>query len=106
MAHTYDELHKMTVTQLRAIADTVEDEILKGHTTMHKEQLLPLLCKSLKIDIPHHHVVGTEKSAIKIKIHALKKDRDDAIQKKDYKKLEGIRAELHTLRRKLRRSMV
>jgi hypothetical protein len=47
MAHTYEDLHKMTAVQLRQIADGIEDEQLKGHSTMHKEQLLPLLCKAL-----------------------------------------------------------
>jgi len=41
MAHTYEELSKMTAIQLRVIADGIEDERLKGHSTMHKEQLLP-----------------------------------------------------------------
>ena len=106
MAHTYEELHKMTAIQLRHIADDVEDDRLKGHSTMHKEQLLPLLCKVLGIEIPHHHVVGIDKSEIKLKIRALKADRDVAIGKKDYEKLESIRAELHKLKRRLRKSMV
>jgi hypothetical protein len=53
MTHTYEELSKMTAIQLRVIADGIEDERLKGHSTMHKEQLLPLVCKSLGIEIPH-----------------------------------------------------
>ncbi|HTY35759.1 MAG TPA: hypothetical protein VMH23_01545 [Bacteroidota bacterium] len=106
MAHTYDELHKMTVAQLRAIADGLEDEALKGHSVMHKEQLLPLLCKSLGIEIPHHHVESSKKGDLKAKIHLLKKDRDEAITKKDYKKLESIRGEIHKLKRKLRKEMV
>jgi protein-arginine kinase activator protein McsA len=106
MAHTYEELHKMTAVQLRQIADGVEDERLKGHSTMHKEQLLPLLCNALGVEIPHHHVVGINKSEIKSKIQALKTDRDAAIEKKDYKKLSSIRDEIHKLKRRLRKSMV
>jgi len=106
MAHTYEELHKMTVIQLRSIADGVENEILKGHSVMHKEQLLPLLCKALGITIPHHHAIVQNKGEIKAKIHALKKDREAAIEKKDYKKLEAIRDEIHKLKRKLRKAMV
>jgi excinuclease UvrABC helicase subunit UvrB len=106
MDHTYDELSKMTAVQLRAIADTIEDERLKGHSVMHKEQLLPALCKSLGIEIPHHHVVGLNKTEVKGKIRALKIDRDAAVQKKDYKKLEAIRDEIHKLKRQLRKSMV
>lgn len=106
MAHTYEELHKMTVVQLRSIADGVEDEILKGHSVMHKEQLLPLLCKALGIAVPHHHAIVQNKGEIKTKIHALKKDREAAIAKKDYKQLEAIRDEIHKLKRKLRKAMV
>jgi excinuclease UvrABC helicase subunit UvrB len=106
MAHTFEELHKMTVVQLRTIADGIEDEILKGHTVMHKEQLLPLLCKALGVEVPHHHTVARNKGELKAKIHALKKDRAAAIEKKDYKKLEEIRDEVHKLKRKLRKAMV
>jgi cysteinyl-tRNA synthetase len=106
MTHTFEELHKMTVIQLRAIADEVENEILKGHSVMHKEQLLPLLCKALGVEIPHHHVVGVNKTGIKMKIRALKTERDAAEQKKDYKKLESVREEMHKLKRTLRKFMV
>ena len=74
MAHTFEELSKMTAVQLRAIADTMEEnENLKGHSTMHKEQLLPLLCKALGIEIPHHHVASKNKTEVKVKIRGLKK---------------------------------
>lgn len=106
MAHTYDELHKMTVAQLRTIADGVEDESLKGHSTMHKDHLLPILCKALGVEIPHHHVASSSKGEIKAKIRALKKDRIVAIEEKDYKKLEAVRDEIHKLKRDLRKAMV
>jgi protein-arginine kinase activator protein McsA len=106
MAYTFEELHKMTVAHLRTVADGIEDESLKGHSTMHKEQLLPLLCKALGVEIPHHHAVAGDKTKIKGMIHSLKKERDAAIQLKDYKKLEGIRDEIHKLKRKLRKTMV
>ena len=41
MAHTYDELHNMTVAQLRDIAKKVDHEAVRGYTTMHKHELLP-----------------------------------------------------------------
>jgi protein-arginine kinase activator protein McsA len=106
MAHTYEELHKMTVTQLRSIADGIADESLKGHLTMHKEQILPLLCKALKIQVPHHHVEAGNKSEIKLKIRALKTEREAATQKKDYAKLASVREAIHKLKRQLRREMV
>ena len=106
MAHTFEELHKMTAVQLRQIADGIEDERLKGHSTMHKEQLLPLLCKSLGVEIPHHHSVGANKAEMKAKIHALKAEKALAIEKKDYKQLESIRDQVHKLKRQLRKAMV
>lgn len=106
MAHTFEELQKMTAVQLRQIADGIEDERLKGHSTMHKEQLLPLLCKSLEIEIPHHHSVENNKTELKTKIHALKAERAAAIEKKDYEKLASVRDEIHKLKRKMRKAMV
>ena len=106
MAHTYQELSKMTAVQLRQIADGIEDERLKGHSVMHKEQLLPVLCKALGVEIPHHHVVAGNKTQVKSKIHALKVERDAAIAAKDYTKLESIRDQIHKLKRQLRKAMV
>ena len=73
---------------------------------MHKEQLLPLLCKALGIEIPHHHVASKNKNDVKAKIRALKKDRDAAEKSKDYEKLKSISGEIHKLKRQLRREMV
>lgn len=107
MAYTYEQLSKMTVVQLRHIADGVEHEDLKGHSTMHKEQLLPALCKALGVETHvHHHVVGINKAEIKAQIRALKLERASAIEKKDYKQLEMIRDQIHRLKRKIRRATV
>jgi protein-arginine kinase activator protein McsA len=107
MAHTYEELSKMTVVQLRHIADGIEDEALKGHSTMHKDQLLPALCKILGVEAHvHHEVVGVNKSELKAQIRALKLERATAIQKKDYAQLESIRDKIHKLKRRIRKSIV
>ena len=47
MAHTYEELSKMTVVELRDIAKDVDHEAVQGATQMNKEHLLPALCKAL-----------------------------------------------------------
>ncbi|HWP82781.1 MAG TPA: hypothetical protein VNN76_09010 [Bacteroidota bacterium] len=106
MTYTYDQLSKMTVSELREIAKSTEREEFKGVATMHKEKLLPLLCKALKIEIPHHHVVGINKTEIKQKIRALKIQRDEAMQKKEREKLRAVRAQIHELKRELRKHMV
>lgn len=107
MAYTYEQLSKMTVGELRKIADGIEHEILHGHSTMHKEKLLPALCTALGIESHvHHHVVGINKAEVKGKIKKLKVERTAAMEKHDYAKLKEIRQEIHDLKVKLRRSIV
>ena len=57
MAHTYEELKKKTVQELREIAKSVQHEAVQGATQMNKEHLLPALCKALGIDTHQHHQV-------------------------------------------------
>ncbi|MFH0991127.1 MAG: hypothetical protein V1799_14050 [bacterium] len=107
MAHTYEELSKMTVAQLRQIADGIDHEAVKGHSTMHKEVLLPALCTALGVDAhAHHHIVGIDKTKVKQDIRALKLERDGAIARKDYKQLDDIRKKIHLLKRKLHKATV
>lgn len=106
MPYTYEELSKMTVTQLRQIADGIDHEATKGHSTMHKEKLLPALCKALGIEArPHHEVVGTDKTKIKSQIRQLKTQRNEAIANHDYIKLAEIRHNIHHLKRFLRKHL-
>ncbi len=106
MAYTYAELSKKTAAELREIAAGTGNEELKGVATMHKEQLLPLLCHALGVEIPHHHAVSANKTAIKQKIRKLKVDRDAAAARHDSEALTRIRHEIHELKHQLRRSMV
>jgi protein-arginine kinase activator protein McsA len=106
MTYTYEQLSKMTVVQLRHIADGIENEVLKGHSTMHKEQLLPALCNVLGVEAhAHHEVVGVNKSELKAQIRTLKLERATAIQKKDYVQLASIRDKIHKLKRRIRKSL-
>ena len=108
--YTYEQLHKMTVGELRQIAAGIDDERLKGHSQLHKEQLLPILCTVLGVDMHvHHEVVGIDKSSVKQKIRTLKNERDALIAAKapDRKdRLRDIRRQLRRERRRLRRAMV
>ncbi len=107
MAFTYEQLNQMNVTELRKIADGIDHEAVHGHSTMHKEKLVPALCKALNIDTHvHHQVVGINKTAVKAEIRSWKKKREEAIVKKDYVKLSEIRQHIHDLKGKLRRSIV
>lgn len=104
MAHTFEELKDMTVAQLREIAQGIEHEVLKGYSTMHKDHLLPALCKALGIDAHVHHVAhGAEKTKIKQKIREFKKKRDEAMAAHDKKTIAMAREQLHILKHKLRR---
>lgn len=107
MGYTYEQLHAMTVAQLREIAQGVDNEAVKGATTMHKEKLLPALCTALGIDMHvHHHVVGLDKAKIKAEIRALKAQRTEAIGKKDYATLKTVRKKIHDLKRTIRKATV
>ena len=107
MAYTYEQLSKMTVIELRVIADGIEHEATKGHSTMHKDKLLPALCLALGIEAHAHHVVkGINKGEIKMQIGALKKEREAALQSHDPVKLKEVRQKIKTLKRILRKSIV
>ena len=107
MSYTYDQLSKMTVVELRKIADGIEHEVLHGHSTMHKEKLLPSLCKALNIETHLHHAgAGINKAAMKAEIRSWKKKRADALTNKNYAKLSEIRQHIHDLKVKLRRALV
>ncbi len=107
MEYTYKELKKKTVADLREIAAGIEHEAVKGYTQLNKEHLLEAICKALDIDTHEHHVAkGIDKTSIKAKIKELKKDRDSAIEAKDYKKLKAVRKEIKALKKQLRRAMV
>ena len=107
MSHTYEELKKKTVAQLREIAAETEHEAVKGYTQLNKEHLLAAVCKALGIEMHvHHEVVGVNKSKIKSQIRQLKKKRDDALEKHDHKELKAVRVQIKHLKKALRRATV
>ena len=107
MEYTFKELKGKTVAELREIAKGIEHEAVKGYTQMNKDHLLKAICTALNIDMHEHHVAQLpEKTRLKQKIRALKKERDQAIQAHDYDKLKQIRKRIKNLKKKLRRAMV
>jgi len=107
MAYTYQQLHEMTVAQLREIAQTTQHDAVKGFSTMHKEKLLPALCHALGIEAHvHHHVVGVNKAAIKVEIRKLKVQREAAIKSKNPPALKEVRLKIRELKKKLRKAIV
>jgi hypothetical protein len=107
MSYTYEQLSKMTVVELRKIADGVEHEATKGHLTMHKEKLLPALCLALGIETHvHHEAKGIDKGQLKLHIRSLKKERESALQAHDSAKLKDIRMQIKKLKKTLRKAIV
>lgn len=107
MDYTFHELKHMKVTELRDIAATLDDELVKGYTQVNKDHLVEMLCKALNIEMhEHHEVVGIDKGPIKQEIRKLKKKRDEALEKKDKKTLLETRREIKDLKTQLRRAMV
>jgi DNA polymerase III epsilon subunit-like protein len=104
MAHTYEELKRKTIAELRDIAKGVENqEAVQGFSQLNKEHLLPALCKALGIDTHgHHHVEGIDKAAIKAKMYELKKKRDSALEAHDGDTLKSLRRQIHRLNRQIR----
>ena len=104
MAHSFEELSKMTVANLREIAKAQGDvEALHGHTTMHKQELVLALCKALGLEAhAHHEVTGIDKPALKKKIRDLKVERGQALEAHDAVRLKRIRREIHRLKHRLR----
>lgn len=106
MAHTFEELKGKTVAQLKEIAASIEHDAVKGYTQLNKDHLLAAICTALGIDMHvHHEVKGIDKSAIKARIRALKKERDQALQAKDSAKATSTRHEIKALKKTLRRAM-
>ena len=107
MAHTYDELKKKTVAQLREIAAGIEHEEVKGYSQMNKNHLLKALCNALGIDMFEHHVArDSHKTQIKAQIKDLKKKRDEAIETHNKKEMRVLRRQIHHLKRILRKAAV
>ena len=109
MAHTYDELKGKTIDELREIAKGLEGEPVKGYTQMNKDHLLPALCKALGIEHhkhPHHAAVGIDKPKLKARMHAIRAEKQKAIESADRRKLKALRREYHRLNRRIRAATV
>jgi hypothetical protein len=106
MAHTYEELKKRTLAELRDIAKGTDNELVQGYSQMNKDHLLPALCKALGIDVHEHHTVtGIDKAALKTRMRELKKKRDHALDAHDHALLHDLRRQIHRLNHQIRSHM-
>src|SRR5262245_851981 len=102
MAHTYEELHKMTVDALREIAKGLGPDAVKGYSQLNKAHLLTALCKALGIEAhAHHEVKGLDKAKVKAQLRALKAKRGEAVAAHDHDLLKQIRRQRHRLNRRI-----
>jgi hypothetical protein len=100
MEHTFPELKKKNVDDLRKIA---EEAGVQGFTQMNKEHLIPEICKALGIEAREQHVAhGIGKAKVKAQIKELKAQRDSALEAKDHAALKKARRQIHKLKHKLR----
>lgn len=107
MEYTYDDLKTKTVAQLREIAEGMDHDKVPGYKTLHKEDLVQLLCNAMGIEAhEHHEVVGIDKPKIKAQIKALKKKRAEALAAHDAKQLKWTRHNIKRLKHKIRRATV
>ena len=105
MAHTYEELKKKTVAELREIAKDVQHDAVQGFTQLNKEHLLPALCKALGIDAHEHHAAAlAQKATVKAQMRALKAAREKMLGRDDPDQLRQLRRQYHALNHALRTS--
>jgi hypothetical protein len=105
MAHTYEELKKKTVAELREMAAGIDHEAVKGYTQLNKDHLLPALCKALGIEAFEHHTAeSAEKVMIKSQMRELKAAAVKARDSGDHELLHRLRRQYHGLNHALRAS--
>jgi hypothetical protein len=105
MTHTYEELKKKTVAELRDLAKDLQHEAVQGYTQMNKDHLLPAVCRALGIEAHEHHAaVAAEKAAIKAKMREIKAACAAASAGDDPERLHRLRRQYHQLNHSLRTS--
>jgi hypothetical protein len=103
MAHTYEELKKKTIAELRDLSKELNHPAVQGYSQMNKEHLLPALCRALGIDAHEHHAAtGALKFVTREKMREIRKLKADAQQAGDHERLKALRRQYHHLNHKLR----
>jgi hypothetical protein len=105
MEHTYEDLHKKTVAELREMAKEIDHEAVKGYTQMNKDHLLPAICTALGIKVDKHHrheAAGIDRKKIKDTLKQLRAEKQKAVDAGDHAQLKAIRRRYHNLNRRIR----
>jgi hypothetical protein len=105
MPHTYEELKKKTVAELREIAKGLDQEAVKGYTQLNKQHLLVAVCTVLKIDMHahHHHEAGAAIAKMKKGLKDLKKKRNEALAAHDSDSLKRVRTKMRRMKKRVTR---
>jgi hypothetical protein len=105
VAHTYEELKKKTVAELREMAAGIDHEAVQGYTQLNKEHLLPAICKALGIEAREHHsAIDAQTSMIKAQMRDIKEAIEKAAGSGDREKMHELRRAHHHLNHALRTS--
>ena len=105
MAHTYEELKKKTVAELRQLASELDQEAVQGYTQLNKDHLLPVLCKALGIEAHEHHAaLDAQKNILKQQMREIKTAAEKARESRDHETLHRLRRQYHSLNHALRTS--
>lgn len=105
VAHTYEELKKKTVAELRELASTLQHEAVQGYTQLNKDHLLPALCKALGIEAHQHQAaIDAQKNIIKQQMRDIKAASEKAREAGDHDALHRLRRQYHGLNHALRTS--
>lgn len=99
----YKTIAKMTAVQLREQLAKYPE--VTGVTAMKKDKLVDLLAAKLGVQKHAHGEVALDKTSIKKRIRALKKERDEAMAGKDAKKLAALIHAIHKEKHALRRAV-
>ena len=103
MAHTYEDLRKKTLAELRDIAKDLKHDAVQGFSQMNKDHLLPAVCTALGIDAHVHHAAhGEAKVAARARLKELRRLREAATAAHDHETLKVIRREYHHVNHGLR----
>lgn len=105
--HTFHDLNRLTVAQLREIAAEIDHPAVSGYTQKRKSEVLTGICTALGLEMHEHHdAKGINKTTVKTQIKEWRVKRDTALESGDHAQLKMARTKMRRLRRKIRKSLV
>ncbi len=105
--HTFHDLNRLTVAQLREIAAEIDHPAVSGYTQKRKTEVLAGICTALGLEMHEHHdAKGINKTTVKTQIKEWRVKRDTALEAGDHAQLKMARTKMRRLRRKIRKSLV